>query len=166
MKTDGIFTLHQCTIKCKCNDEFNLRPFGDVHRDNSALAKDKWEEFIENSSKLKNPLFLGMGDYFDSFSTSERVILGNPALHESTKKNLETDAKNSIKKFADEISFMKGHLIGLLGGNHFIQFADGSTGDMYLAKLLDTKYLGVCTATRLTFTTGKGVYERPTRRRK
>lgn len=151
MKTDGIFTLHKCEVKYKPGQKFDLRPFGDIHRDNPSFAKDTWDDFLKTSKKLGSPLFLGLGDYTDSFSTSERVILNNPELHESTKKNLEFNARKQIEKLYNEIAFMKGNIIGILGGNHYIQFADGTTGDMYLAQLLETKYLGSCTAIKLVF---------------
>jgi hypothetical protein len=151
MKTDGIFTLHQVTVKYKLGQMFTLRPFGDVHRDNPGIANDKWAEFLSDSAKLKDPLFLGMGDYFDSFSTSERVILGNSGIHESTKKNMETEGERKVSSLHKEIDFMEGDLIGLLGGNHFIQFKGGKTSDMMLADKLNTNYLGSCSAIRITF---------------
>jgi hypothetical protein len=46
---------------------------------------------------------------------------------------------------------MKGRCIGILSGNHFPAFEDGTTGDQVLARELDTKFLGVCSAIRLTF---------------
>jgi hypothetical protein len=153
MKTDGIFTLHQVTVKYKIGQTFNFRPFGDVHRDNPGFAKDKWQEFLDDSKKLINPLFLGMGDYWDSFSTSERIILNNSGIHESTKKNMETEGERKVEALAKELEFMRGKLIGCMDGNHFIQFPDGTTSDMRLANKLGTDYLGACTATRITFKT-------------
>lgn len=151
MKTDGIFTLHHIAVKYKIGQTFNLRPFGDVHRDNPGIAKDKWGEFLDDSKKLQNPLFLGMGDYWDSFSSSERVIFDNAGIHESTKKNIETEGEKKVSSLAKELDFMKGKLVGLLGGNHFIQFKGGATSDMKLADKLGTDYLGSCAAIRITF---------------
>lgn len=151
MLTDGKFTLNRFQTGYKQGDIFHLRPFGDVHRDSSAFSTDKWREFLDSSQTLTKPLFIGMGDYFDSYSTSERIILNNDAIHDTTKKNFEKIAKQKVYDFADEIGFMKGHLLGLLGGNHYIQFPDGTTSDMMLARLLETKYLGACTAMRLSF---------------
>lgn len=151
MLTDGLFTLRKFDIRCNVNDTFHLIPFGDVHRDSHAFAKDKWQEFLEHCKSTTNPLFLGMGDYTDSFSTSERVILGNDKLHETTKRNFEETVRAKIASLAHELEFMKGNMLGILGGNHYIQFSDGTTGDMYLANLLDTQYLGAATAFRITF---------------
>jgi hypothetical protein len=151
MLTDGKFTLSHTILKYKTGDIFTLRPFGDVHRDSPTFSKDTWNKFLETSKKLKNPLFYGVGDYFDSYSTSERIIIGNPGIHESTRKNWETMAREKVEDFASEIGFMKGNLIGLMGGNHYISFADGTTSDQYLAHLLGTRYLGVSCLARMSF---------------
>ncbi len=151
MKTDGIFTLHHLEVNYNVGDTFTFRPFGDVHRDSPAFANDKWGEFLESSLKLKKPLFLGMGDYFDSFSTTERTILNSDKLHESTIRNLEKECDKRIDKLFQEVKFMMGKTIGLLGGNHFIQYKGGSTSDNKLSDKLETSYLGTCSAIRITF---------------
>jgi len=90
-------------------------------------------------------------DYLDSFSASERIIFANPVIHESTAKRLEQEARDIISILANEVKFMKDRTIGLLSGNHFIQYANGQTGDMLLAARLNASFLGVCSAIRLTF---------------
>jgi len=95
-----------------------------------------------------------MGDYFDLFSTSERNIINNPSLHDSTAKTLDALYEKEVSRLAKEISFMKGRLIGLLGGNHYAKFSSGITTDHMLAHLLGTKYLGVNSYIRLSFRQG------------
>ena len=156
MRTDGMFVLHQAVVPFNVGQVFNLRPFGDVHRDSSGFCEEKWAEFLESSRKLKNGLFLGMGDYLDCFSTSERTILGNDGIHDSTMENFEKEAMRKIGYMAKELGFMKGKLIGMLGGNHFIRFRNGDTSDTRLARLLGCNYLGSCAAIRLMFKHGHG----------
>jgi len=48
-----------------------------------------------------------------------------------------------------ELSFMRGKMIGMLGGNHYFDFGDGTTTDILLAKALDTRFLGVSSFIRL-----------------
>lgn len=151
MRTDGIFSLHQVTVKSRSGEEWKLIPFGDVHRDSPAHAEDEWRKFKEYASKQDKVLFLGMGDYLDSFAASERVIMGDPHLHESTKRREENEARGRVSALASELSFMRGKLIGLLSGNHYVQFDDGTTSDMLLASKLSTKFLGVCSAIRISF---------------
>jgi hypothetical protein len=124
MRTDGLFTLQEYVVKgWKIDKPLSLIPFGDVHRDSPAHSNKKWKEFCDYGASKKDAIFLGMGDYLDSFSTSERMILNNPG----------------------------NRTVGLLCGNHFIQFADGTTSDMHLAAKLNSSYLGVCSAIRIVF---------------
>lgn len=118
-------------------------PFGDIHRDSPLNDTEKWLEFCEWGRGKKNAYFLGMGDYHDFASTSERLILENPALHESTKENFETMIITRLEQFAKEIDFMKGKLIGLIEGNHYWKFQSGITTTQKLCEMLDCKYLGV-----------------------
>lgn len=150
MTTDGIFSVESARAHCKANDYVTLVPFGDVHYDSPAFAEDVWKDFKEATSHYHNPIFLGMGDYMDSFSTSERRIVYSRDLHDSTLIRQEAETRKRIEEFAEQISFMRGRLIGLLGGNHYPVLGGDMSGDQYLASLLGTKYLGVCSAIRLS----------------
>lgn len=154
MNTTGLFTVHEVRINAKVGQPITFIPFGDVHRDSDMHAESEWKEFLEHAKKKKNAIFLGMGDYTDGISTSERQVIGNGALHDTTTKTLEVFYKGVVKKLAGELAFMKGRLIGLLGGNHFVSFKDGSNSDNHLCTALDAKFLGVCSFIRLTIDCG------------
>lgn len=152
MTTTGIFTTHRYEVPSKTNQTHRLFIFGDVHRDSELCAEERWKEFLEEGRKAgPHALFLGMGDYLDSFSTSERDILGDGNLHETTRHNLEKIAKRKCSDMAREMKFMSGRLIGLLEGNHYASFSDGTTSTQYMCNLLGCKYLGVATFVRLSF---------------
>lgn len=155
MKTTGIFTTHDVTVHCDVNEPLKFIPFGDIHYDSPAFSKDKWNEFIERAKSLKKAVFLGMGDYLDGYSASERIILASPGMHESSRERFEEEEKGRIRRLYEDIKFMEGRLIGLLGGNHYPQFSNGTNGDQYLAGLLKTDFLGVCSAIALHFKVGK-----------
>jgi hypothetical protein len=152
MRTDGLFTLQEYVVKgWKIDKPLSLIPFGDVHRDSPAHSNKKWKEFCDYGASKKDAIFLGMGDYLDSFSTSERMILNNPGIHDSTRKREEQESRSRVGSLAKELSFARNRTVGLLCGNHFIQFADGTTSDMHLAAKLNSSYLGVCSAIRIVF---------------
>jgi len=151
MRTDGVFTLHKYIIPAKFGSPLSVVPFGDIHRDSPSHSMHHWNLFLDKWRNRKDAYFLGMGDYWDSFSASERIIFANPGIHESTAKRLEQEARDRINVLANEVKFMKDRTIGLLSGNHFIQYANGQTGDMLLAAKLNASFLGVCSAIRLTF---------------
>lgn len=155
MRTDGQFTTQDVTVECELNEPLTLIPFGDIHYDSPAFSQDKWGEFLERAKSLKKAVFLGMGDYLDGYSASERIILSNPGMHESSRKRFESEEKGRIRRLYEDIRFMEGKLIGLLGGNHYPQFSNGTTGDQYLAELLSTNYLGVCSAMAVHLKIGK-----------
>lgn len=153
MKTTGIFKTHLVRVKMKRPDDvYHLIPFGDVHVDSPHHATDRFQEDCDKWRKIKNALFLGMGDYTDFLSTSERIqIRTGHGVHESTEKKLEKSARKDIANLGKNLSFMRGKIIGCLNGNHYYQFPDGTTGDHMLANELDTTFLGVAAFIRVTF---------------
>lgn len=152
MRTTGIFSLHKYDVKVsKINEPIYLIPFGDVHRDSPMCHVDKWKEFLGWAEKKPRCLFLGMGDYVDLASTSEREILNNKKLHESTLTTLDMIYKKHSDKFVKEIEFMRGKLIGLIEGNHYAELGNGTTTTQRMCDSLNTKYLGVMSVIRLTF---------------
>lgn len=150
MKTTGLFTTHRVEVEAKIGQPFKLIPFGDVHRDSNQHSGDHWQEFLDYARRQKNALFLGMGDYTDGVSTSERIILHDERLHDTTRSNLENVYKGVAKTLHNELKFMRGRLLGMIGGNHYFDFGNGDTTDHVLAAALGTKFLGVCSFIRLS----------------
>jgi hypothetical protein len=148
MKTTGLFVAHKVELEVEVNKPFHLIPFGDIHRDSDMFADSHWEEFLKYAKAKKDAVFLGMGDYTDGISTSERMILS--PLHDTTKNTLKDVYKGVTKTLANELQFMRGRCLGLLGGNHFFDVGDGQTTDHLLAAALGTKFLGVCAFVRLS----------------
>ncbi len=163
MKTTGEFTIYRYVIKIRSHGKpYYLIPFGDIHWTAPLCHREKWLEFLQWAKEKKNCYFLGMGDYLDLASTSERPILSHPALHESTKHTLEKVYMAHIKDFCKEISFMKGKLIGLIEGNHYSAFEDGTTSTQRMCAILGCKYLGVSSFIRLVFDKCNSQMERHT----
>jgi len=151
MKTTGLFTTHRVEVEVEINKPFKLIPFGDIHRDSDLHADEHWRQFLAYAKKQKNALFLGMGDYTDGVSTSERIVLANEGLHDTTRNTLKDVYKGVSKTLVNELGFMRGRMIGMLGGNHYFDFGNGDTTDHVLAAALNTKFLGVCSFIRLSF---------------
>lgn len=127
----------------KYGEPVYIIPFGDVHRNAPLCHEGKWLEFLGWASKKPNCYFLGMGDYDDLASTTERIILSNKSLHDSSRQTLEDTYTMLTKKIIKEISFMKGRIIGLMEGNHFGEFIDNTTTTQMMCRELCCKYLGV-----------------------
>jgi hypothetical protein len=159
MKTTGLFTTHKVAIKQASDRPIKIIPFGDVHRDSDMHCGTKWREFLAYAKDQKDAYFIGMGDYFDGMSTSEREGLSRSSLHNTTIKNIEKLYSEWIDRMSKELAFMKGRIIGMLGGNHFFAFNSGMNSDTVLCQNLDARFLGVCSFIRLsiqTQTKGRG----------
>lgn len=155
MQTTGLFTTHRVELDAEIGKPFRLIPFGDVHRDSNLHAESHWQDFLKYAKKQDNAVFLGMGDYTDGCSTSERIALDGSAIHDTTRATMQKLYSEWADTLADELAFMKGRCIGLLGGNHYMKFENGDTTDHILAAQLRTKFLGVCSFIRLSFRFGK-----------
>ncbi len=152
MKTTGQFEIYHYTVRYKKHGEpIYLIPFGDIHRSAPLCHVEKWLEFLEWAKKKKNCYFLGMGDYDDLVSTSERESLMRSPLHDSTVQTLESMYKKHTDRLVKELSFMKGRVIGLLEGNHYAQFQNGTTSTQRMCDALECKYLGVSAFIRIQF---------------
>ncbi len=150
------FTIHRFAVNVNTlNKPINLYVFGDVHRFAKGCAEEKWLEFLDIAKKDTNALFLGMGDYDDLASQSERVILINPGLHDDTRWSVDDVYDYRVKQFQEEIKFMKYGLIGLLEGNHYgVYSTGGMTTTQKLCENLRCRYLGVNAFIRLSFICG------------
>jgi hypothetical protein len=159
MRTNGIFNIHEVTIPFqRYNEPIYIIPFGDIHRSSSMCHEKKWLEFLEWGRGKKRCFFLGMGDYDDLASTSERDILLDRKLHDSTRITLEDLYIKHTERLARELSFTKGKLLGLIEGNHFGEFANGTTTTQLLCTRLEAQYLGCSAFIRvfLKYQTGNG----------
>jgi hypothetical protein len=128
--------------------------FGDVHWDSPNHARKAWQDDLKLFRSLKDAYFVGMGDYLDSTSTSERDCLGRMSseMHETLARDINALQAEKVKKLAGELEFMRGRIVGLLGGNHYWKFGHGGTTDTELARLLGAKYLGCSSFIRLSMT--------------
>ncbi len=152
MKTTGIWTEHQYDIPFRgFGNTVYIRPFGDVHWGATGCDKKLFIEEISEGKGRTDTWYLGMGDYFDIASTSERELLESKILHESTRDTLDDVYRRMADNFLEKIAHCEGRLIGLVEGNHFARLESGITTTMYMCEQLKCAYLGVMTATRLNF---------------
>lgn len=152
----GLFTTHVIDIPWRYGKPFTVIPFGDVHFGAPLHCASEWRRFCDRNRNRQDCVFLGMGDYTDLVSGSERgrIRMGKEGLHESTIATIEDLYRNTTDSLLDTISFMKGRCIGLLEGNHYGNFGDGTTTTQRMSQVLGAKYLGVISVVRLNFIFG------------
>jgi len=155
--SDSLFTVHRFDINLpKFNEDYYLAIFSDVHRFAHNCDVKGWKDYLQYCKSLeeRNPgrvYYLGVGDYDDMASTSEREAFKYAKLHDTTVRTLDDIAQKRVVEFCEELSFMKGKLLGLIEGNHYYQFASGQTSTMKMCDALDCKYLGGVSIIRLAF---------------
>lgn len=149
MRTPGVFTCHEHIIKVKSTkDPICFVPFGDVHYGAPLHARHEFARFCAWAKKQKNAVFLGMGDYTEAYSTSEREIVRH--LHESNARTDKVRMAEMCDDLYEKIEFMKGRCIGLIEGNHFGYVGSGGqTTTEYLCNRLEAPYLGTCSHIKL-----------------
>ena len=142
---ETIYTVTQSEITlADFSQSVKLWFFGDVHRDTPSCDVDRWQWFLRRAKEKldDNTLFLGMGDYNDFASASEQKTIYRGNLHRETIIKLDGIVERDNRRFANEISFMRGKLIGFIEGNHTWFFLNGKTATEDLAERMDTQYLG------------------------
>lgn len=151
MLTTGIFESHRHEIPYKFGQEVSLIPFGDIHYGAPLHASETFEKYLKHWRSLgKSAWFIGMGDYTDLASTSERGKIRD--LHESSIETLEQRGSRAITdELIEKLEFMRGRIIGLAEGNHYSVLGSGMTTTQYMCERLGCKYLGVMAFVRLTF---------------
>ena len=152
--SQSLFTTHEFKIKANFNQTIYLIPFGDIHRFARLCDVQGWLNFLkwskEQLEKSKDIYFLGMGDYDDFGSDSERFAFQSAKLHDETKEAIDEVNEKRVQKMADELLFMRDRVIGMHEGNHHWLFPSGMTNGMILARVLNAKYLGGAAMIRLS----------------
>ena len=142
-------------------DDVRIIPFGDVHKDSALHNESAWKYFLADQKKkmTSNTFFIGMGDYNDFASESEQEYLNKGTkLHQDTKEMFSLTVEENIRKFCDDISFMKGRILGMLDGNHNWTFSNGETATQNMCNRLNTECFGWICYLHLVFNVSGKLY--------
>lgn len=149
------FTEYRVPIEFrKFREPIYLIPFGDVHRYAPNCDEEAWLSFLKYCKKIQKKyktFYLGMGDYDDFMSTSERHAVVASRLHDTTIQTLDDVAYKRTYDLIEELKFMKGHILGLIEGNHHYKFSSGITSTQKMCEYFNCKHLGINTWLRLSF---------------
>lgn len=127
-----------------------IAPLGDLQWSGrkGPTAYDHARRHIDRALKL-NAWFVGMGDYIDFLSPSNRQRLQSAALYDTAEAVIEEKVNELVQEVYDRIlAPTKGRWLGLLEGHHFAEMG-GYTSDTLLADLLDARFLGTSAYIRL-----------------
>jgi hypothetical protein len=124
--------------------EVTICPLGDIQwaGDREDIAYDHLQEHIAWCLSQPNPLFVGMGDYIDFASPSNREALAQARTYDTAKKVI-AGATNALVDdvFEKVLKPTAGRWLGLVEGHHHFRTKEGEHSDAYLARKLRTRFL-------------------------
>ena len=145
------------TWKMMPKETVTLMPIGDAQVGADASDLKRLRTHVDWGFHTKHALFLGMGDYVDMASPSNRRILKSAGLYDTVTEALQAKATEDIKTFLGATWDSKGSWLGLLQGHHYMDMADGTTSDTHIAEALRAPFLGDCALVRIIFDKHKDV---------
>ena len=151
-------TRFDCTrVNLHVKKQLTLAPLGDIHFNAPLHARNKFlawcKKFRTRVKRGEDIYFLGMGDYTEILSGSERKALAG--IHDSSREWMDGKVNDDIDELADRLDFTHGRWIGMLAGNHNYVTMDGCSTTEKLAKLLGAQPLGIAAGIRVKLKIGK-----------
>ena len=96
--------------------------------------------------------WIGMGDYIDFMSPSNRVRLAGAGLYDTANRVVADRALElTTELYQTLLKPTTGRWLGLLEGHHYATLESGATTDQKLAELLGARFLGTTAYIRLCF---------------
>ena len=120
-----------------------------------------FRKFIERTLEHDNVVYLGLGDYTDMGTPSNRKTIAKAmaedGIYDTVVDALEGQAETHIETFLSLVEGTEGKWVGLLAGHHWYQVLDGSTSDTRICQALGTRFLGNAAMVRVRYATeGRG----------
>lgn len=142
-------------IVCKQSDKrpVVIAPLGDIQWAGvrGPTAKDILREYIDRTMSM-NALYIGMGDYIDFMSPSNRQRYKAAALYDTAEDVIDDKATELVHElYEGYLKPTKGRWIGMLHGHHYTTLKTGETSDQRLCQLLNTRFLGTSAFVRIMF---------------
>jgi hypothetical protein len=137
-------------------EETLVLPIGDVQVGaGEAVAMKRLRKHIEWGLERPNVYFLGMGDYVDLMSPSNRESWRAMRKYDAVHEAMQQRAKELTQEYLHLVRGTEGRWLGVLEGHHWFDFEDGTTSDTRIAQSLKTTFLGSCADIVLEFREGK-----------
>ena len=132
---------------------FVIAPLGDIQWAGvrGPTAKDTLREYIDRTLEIW-AYYLGMGDYTDFLSPSNRQRIRAAALYDTAEDVIDDKALDlALELYQEYLKPTKGRWLGMLHGHHYAMLKTGESTDQRLCQLLNTQFLGTSAFIRLRF---------------
>lgn len=128
-----------------------LAPVGDFQYGAQGCDVQKLKKHIQYGVRHKW-WFLGMGDYIDHFSPSNRraLVAAKTDLYDSASELLDGAVESRALELTRLLKSSKGRWIGCVHGDHNWTFANGEPVDHFIADQLEAEYLGTAAIVRIS----------------
>lgn len=129
-----------------------IMPIGDIQAGSSACDLGLLKHHVQWAIS-EDCYFIGMGDYVDPISPSNRKAWGSikGSLYDSFVDSVDEKMKEHEDAVFKILEPTRGRWLGMLTGHHYYEYEDGSSTDINLCRRLETKHLGQCSMIRLSF---------------
>ena len=132
-----------------------IMPLGDIQYGAEGVMMKQFRRDVEWGIE-HGAYFIGMGDYVDVASPSNREKIKAAGFYDSVTAALEDSAERHFDEFMHAIRGTEGRWLGLHEGHHFWEFNDGTTTDTRLAQALGAPFLGTCALSRIRMKQSNG----------
>jgi len=140
-----------CIEATRHSGELVIIPIGDIQftgMDGSTVVRQLKETLARGMDQ--GAWFLGMGDYIDFASPSNRARLGAANLYDTAKMFMDDSVRKlNLELYRELLAPTKGRWLGLLRGHHFHVYETGISSDNELCSWLETPFLGTCAYKRI-----------------
>lgn len=118
-----------------------IAPIGDFQYGSTACDVDKLERHLAYGAE-RSWNWLGMGDYLDHFSPSNRraLVAARGALYDSARELLDDAIYGRLDEMAQILEPTRGSWLGMVAGDHTWDFEDGQNADSVLAGMLNAPF--------------------------
>lgn len=138
--------LYRKSIKLPAGKQLLVIPLGDVQGDEQLHRLDKLIAWcVEHKKKGNTVLFVLTGDYFETYSPSERVKKAGANFHETTLETIHGHIKAQADDFIRRLKPLRGSIAIVLQGHHWESVKVNGhilSSDQYIAECLDSEYAG------------------------
>ena len=137
--------------------EVTLCPLGDIQwiGEPGDVAFDSLQTHIAQCLQQPHPLFVGMGDYIDFASPSNREAIKAAGLYDNARTVIAKATRDLVDDVYERIlKPTAGRWLGMVQGHHHFPLDDGVDSDEYLAQLLDSPWLAEFGLIKMRFADG------------
>ena len=152
-------------------DQITILPLGDLQLDprievNGRVLRERNADLPRFKRAIEwglahNAYFIGMGDYVDVASPSNRRAIKQAGLYDSVMAGLEKEAYEMQAELEAVLEPTRGRWLGLLEGHHMWPYQTGQTTDTMLAEYLGCPFLGTSAMVDVWFKTPENKKKTP-----